>query len=123
MNEKIEAYDGANQEGQWVFDSQGVASDEGFGHVSKDWYPKTISYDEGMDQLEAEQGHRQDYLVPVADLDFGVKAIGTTPLRPRQDGIAKRGVALYFGGIVINEGDYLYADADGVVVAPRKLHD
>ena len=72
MNERIEAYDGANQEGQWVFDSQGVASDEGFGHVSKDWYPKTISYDEGMDQLEAEQGHRQDYLVPVADLDFGV---------------------------------------------------
>ena len=62
MNERIEAYDGANQEGQWVFDSQGVASDEGFGHVSKDWYPKTISYDEGMDQLEAEQGHRQDYL-------------------------------------------------------------
>ena len=72
MNERIEAYDGANEEGQWVFDSQGVASDEGFGHVSKDWYPKTISYDEGMDQLEAEQGHRQDYLVPVADLDFGV---------------------------------------------------
>ncbi len=58
-----------------------------------------------------------------ADLDFGVKAIGATPMRPRTDGIAERGVALYFGGIVFNEGDYLYADADGVIVAPRKLHD
>ena len=57
------------------------------------------------------------------DLDFGVKAIGTTPMRPRHDGIAKRGVALYFGGVVFNEGDYLYADVDGVVVAKKKLHD
>ena len=57
------------------------------------------------------------------DLDFGVKAIGTTPMRPRVDGIAKVGVALYFGGIVINDGDYLYADADGVIVASRQLHD
>lgn len=56
------------------------------------------------------------------DLDFGVKAIGTTPLRPRTDGIAKVGVPLYFGGIVINDGDYLYADVDGVIVAPKPLH-
>jgi regulator of ribonuclease activity A len=56
------------------------------------------------------------------DLDFGVKAIGTTPLRPRTDGIAKVGVALNFGGIVINDGDYLYADVDGVIVADKPLH-
>ena len=57
------------------------------------------------------------------DLDFGVKAIGTTPMRPRWDGIAKTGVTLYFGGIVIKDGDYLYADVDGVIVAAKKLHD
>ena len=57
-----------------------------------------------------------------ADLDFGVKAIGTTPQRPRHDGIAEAGVALYFGGVVFNEGDYVYADADGVIVAKRPLH-
>ena len=79
MNERIEAYDGANQEGQWVYDSQGVASDEGFGHVSKHWYPQTISYDEGMQKLEAEQGHRQDYLVPVAELGFGIEDIKGKP--------------------------------------------
>ena len=58
----------------------------------------------------------------LTDLDFGVKAIGTIPMRPRQDGIAKTGVPLYFGGIVINDGDYLYADIDGVVIATKKLH-
>ena len=57
-----------------------------------------------------------------ADLDFGVKAIGTTPQRPRHDGIAQAGVALYFGGVVFNEGDYVYADADGVIVAKGPLH-
>ncbi len=56
------------------------------------------------------------------DLDFGVKAIGTTPLRPRHNGIAEVGVALYFGGIVINDGDYLYADVDGVIVTKGPLH-
>ena len=58
-----------------------------------------------------------------ADLDFGGKAIGTTPMRPRIDGIAKIGVPLYFGGIVINDGDYLYADVDGIIVAAKPLHD
>ena len=79
MNERIEAYDGANQEGQWVYDSQGVASDQGFGHVSKHWYPKTISYDQGMELLEAEQGHRQDYLVPVSELEFGIEDVDGKP--------------------------------------------
>ena len=59
----------------------------------------------------------------LAELDFGVKAIGTTPRRPRHDGIAETGVALYFGGIVINDGDYLYTDADGVIVAAGPLHE
>lgn len=59
----------------------------------------------------------------ISGLDFGLKAIGTAPLRPRTDGIAKVGVALYFGGIIIHHGDYLYADADGVIVASRVLHE
>ena len=58
----------------------------------------------------------------ITDLDFGLKAIGTAPLRPRTDGIAKIGAPLYFGGIIINHGDYLYADADGVIVAAKPLH-
>ena len=58
-----------------------------------------------------------------AALNFGVKAIGKQPRRPRHDGSAETGVALYFGGIVINDGDYLYTDADGVIVAAGPLHE
>ncbi|MEE2699069.1 MAG: ribonuclease E activity regulator RraA [Pseudomonadota bacterium] len=58
----------------------------------------------------------------ILDLDFGVKAIGASPMRPRKDGIAKLSVQLFFGGVVINHGDYLYADQDGIVIAAKKLH-
>ena len=57
------------------------------------------------------------------DLDLGVKAIATTPMRPRVDGIGLRDVDLNFGGIVIRPGEYLYADKDGVIVSEKKLHD
>ncbi|MDH5747867.1 MAG: ribonuclease E activity regulator RraA [Rhodospirillales bacterium] len=52
----------------------------------------------------------------INELDFGVKALGSTPMRPRSDGIGKAGISLNFGGIAIHPGDYLYADADGVIV-------
>jgi len=58
-----------------------------------------------------------------AELDFGVKALGTTAMRPRVDGIGRAGETLYFGGIAIRPGDYLYADQDAVIVAPRILHE
>jgi len=57
-----------------------------------------------------------------AGLAIGVKAVGATPQRPRHDGIGKAGVTLNFGGIAIRDGDYLYADADGVIVTPKPLH-
>ena len=57
-----------------------------------------------------------------AGLDLGVKAIGSVPQRPRQDGIGKAGATLDFGGVQFREGDYLYADADGVIVAAKPLH-
>jgi len=58
-----------------------------------------------------------------AELDFGVKAIGTVGQRPRQNGIGLAGVPVFFGGIRFSEGDYLYADADCVLVAAGPLHE
>ena len=52
-----------------------------------------------------------------------VKALATTPMRPRTDGIGKRDVVLNFGGIVIKPGDYLYADRDGVIVLDAPAHE
>jgi regulator of ribonuclease activity A len=57
------------------------------------------------------------------DLDFGVKAIGTTAMAPRKDGIGRRGVEIYIGNVTIHPGDYIYADQDAVIVLTRPVHD
>jgi len=66
---------GTGTEGDFVAQTQGVASDKGFGHVSKAWYPKTKSYDEGFEQLESERGGRQDYLVNAKKLEFEIRDV------------------------------------------------
>lgn len=58
-----------------------------------------------------------------AALDFGVKALKCTPMRPRTDGIGKADTVLRFGGIVVNPGDYIYADLDGVIVTKKPIHN
>ena len=68
---------GEGTEGDFVAKTQGVASDKGFGHVSKAWYPKTKSYDEGFDQLESERGHRQDYLIAADNIKFEIRDLVT----------------------------------------------
>ena len=66
---------GQGNQGQFVHDGQDMAKKEGFGHVSKLWYDKTISYDEGMELLESERGQREDFLVPRSDITFDVREI------------------------------------------------
>ncbi len=58
-----------------------------------------------------------------AELGFGLKAIGSTAMPPRKQGIGVEGAALFFGGIVIKPGDYLYADQDAVIVLKRAVHN
>ncbi len=58
-----------------------------------------------------------------SDLDFGVKALGTTAMPPRKDGIGRPGVEIYIGQIAIHPGDYIYADQDAVIVLTRPVHD
>ncbi len=57
----------------------------------------------------------------IADLDLGVKALGTCPRKTDKLGEGERDVAVEFGGVVIRPGDWLCADADGVVVADTDL--
>ena len=69
---------GTGTEGDFVRETQGVADDKGFGNVSKAWYPKTKSYDEGFDQLESERGHRQDYLIAADSIEFEIRDVDDT---------------------------------------------
>ncbi len=57
-----------------------------------------------------------------AELDFGVKAVKCTAMRPRTDGIGLADVQLKFGGVVISPGDYVYADLDAVIVTEKPIH-
>lgn len=66
----IKATDDKLSQGQHVYDYQGVASDEGFNHVSKLWYPKTISFEDGMEKITQEKRQREDILFQAKDVRF-----------------------------------------------------
>ena len=55
------------------------------------------------------------------NINVGLYAIGTCPLRNFEKTNSSRGQQLSFGGVTFNDGDYLYADCDGVIVTPEKL--
>ena len=57
----------------------------------------------------------------IAQLPLGVKALGTCPLRTDKRGEGQRDVPVRFAGVNFRQGDWLYADEDGVVVAQRSL--
>jgi len=57
----------------------------------------------------------------LASIDLGVKALSVHPVKTEKRGVGQRDVNVTIAGATIRPGDYLYADANGVVVAPRNL--
>lgn len=60
----------------------------------------------------------------IAEQDIGVKALGTHPRKSEKglhSGQADRVVS--FAGLTIKPGYWLYADADGIVVSEKPIHD
>jgi regulator of ribonuclease activity A len=57
----------------------------------------------------------------VDQLEIGVRALGTIPLRTHKRGDGQRDVSVSFAGVTFRPGAHLYADADGIVVAARPL--
>lgn len=51
----------------------------------------------------------------------GVRALAAMPRRSAKEGRGERDVPLALGGIVVNPGDWVLADADGVVVSAVAL--
>lgn len=54
-------------------------------------------------------------------IDIGVRALNTHPQKTVKKGIGDRNLALTFGGVTFNPGEYLYADDDGVLVSAKPL--
>ena len=57
----------------------------------------------------------------LAELDLGIKALGTCPRKTDKSGQGVLDVPLRIGGVDIVNGDWLYADEDGVVIAANRL--
>ena len=57
----------------------------------------------------------------IGQLDLGVKALATCPLKTDKRGQGLRDVPLQLGGVLIRAGDWLAADQDGVLLADRAL--
>lgn len=54
-------------------------------------------------------------------LDLGVQALASIPQKSTRKGIGETGVRICFGGVVIDDGDYVYADNNGILVAKEPL--
>lgn len=57
----------------------------------------------------------------LAHVDIGVLALDTHPRRPSHLGAGETGVPVVCGGTVLRPGRLLFADEDGVVVAPDDM--
>jgi regulator of ribonuclease activity A len=55
----------------------------------------------------------------LAELDLGIKALGTIPRKSSKDATGAVDVPVTFGGITFHRGDLLHADDDGVALLPR----
>lgn len=60
-------------EGNFVLTGQTLATDKGFRNVSHLWYDKTISYEDGIEQLEKERAKTEDITCPIGDMVPTVK--------------------------------------------------
>ncbi|MDN5820659.1 MAG: ribonuclease E activity regulator RraA [Brachybacterium sp.] len=54
----------------------------------------------------------------LAEIDLGIKALGTNPRRSHKHGLGERDVPVGFGGAVFTPGAILVSDEDGIVLLP-----
>lgn len=53
--------------------------------------------------------------------DIGVKALGPSPVKSEKKGAGEKHVTVHFAGAVINDGDWIWADSDGILISPSQL--
>lgn len=57
----------------------------------------------------------------IATMPIGVWALATNPAKSVKRGEGQADIAVRFGDVMFRPGEWLYADADGIVVAPAEL--
>lgn len=59
--------------------------------------------------------------IETKNIDVGLYALGTCPLRNFEKTKSDRGIDLEFEGVSFSKDDYVYADEDGLIVTGKKL--
>lgn len=54
-------------------------------------------------------------------LDLGVRALNTHPLKSVKKGVGERDLSVSFGGVTFKPDEWVYVDADGIVVSESPL--
>ena len=57
----------------------------------------------------------------LGQLELGIRALGTMPLRSEKRGVGDRDVPVRFAGVTFHPGDHVYVDEDGIVVSRGPL--
>lgn len=57
----------------------------------------------------------------IGQIDLGLRALNTHPLKSVKKGVGERDLAITFGGVTFRPGHWIYVDSDGVVVSDRSL--
>jgi regulator of ribonuclease activity A len=58
----------------------------------------------------------------IGEMDLGVLALDTHPLKTVKRNVGEADIAVTFGGVTFVPGEWLYADDDGVIVSSQPLH-
>nr|WP_315392292.1 ribonuclease E activity regulator RraA [uncultured Duganella sp.] len=53
--------------------------------------------------------------------EIGVRALAAHPQKSAKKGAGERNVRVHIAGVAVSPGDWIYADADGILVAQQKL--
>jgi len=57
----------------------------------------------------------------LANMNVGILALGTYPLKSKKAGNGERNSILHFGAVEWKPGEYVYADEDGVIISKQAL--
>lgn len=57
----------------------------------------------------------------INDINIGVMALGTIPLKSNKRNEGQTGITVSFGGVTFTPGQFLYADADGIIVSETQI--
>lgn len=57
----------------------------------------------------------------INDCGIGVRALGSNPIKSNKKGHGEKHVPVYIAGAFICDGEWLYADSDGVLVSKGEL--